>query len=94
MIRKSFAALALAGSIGFVAAACGGGGSTDLVSEAQSKSKKACECKDLACTTDYIGWFNEVSITKSDELDKLSEADRAKYLEASLAAADCQTALR
>lgn len=92
MPRTLLATAALLASIVFGAVACSSG-SSNLAAEATSKAKKACECKTFECTTEYVKWFNQVSITRADDVDALSESDRAKYLDASLEAADCQMAL-
>ena len=74
-----------------VLAGCGGG---DLIAEATAQADGACECENFECTTDFIGWFNEVSITRESDLEALGEAGYNAYLEQSLRAADCQDVLR
>ena len=83
IFATTVAMLALAG--------CGGG---DLIAEATAKADGACECDNFECTTDYIKWFNEVSITRESDLEALGESGYSAYLEQSLRAADCQDALR
>ena len=83
IFATTVAMLALAG--------CGGG---DLIAEATAKADGACECDNFECTTDYIKWFNEVSITRESDLEALGETGYSAYLEQSLRAADCQDALR
>ena len=83
IFATTVAMLALAG--------CGGG---DLIAEATTKADGACECDNFECTTDYIKWFNEVSITRESDLEALGETGYSAYLEQSLRAADCQDALR
>jgi len=79
-------------TVGMLAlAGCGGG---DLIAEATAKADGACECDNFECTTDFIGWFNEVSITRESDLEALGETGYSAYLEQSLRAADCQDALR
>ena len=81
-----------AAALGLAAAAgCGGG---DLIAEATANADGACECDNFECTTDFIGWFNEVSITRESDLETLGESGYSAYLEQSLRAADCQDALR
>lgn len=81
-----------AATLGLAAVAgCGGG---DLIAEATAKADGACECDNFECTTDFIGWFNEVSITRESDLEALGESGYSAYLEQSLRAADCQDALR
>ncbi|NBS29996.1 MAG: hypothetical protein EBS76_05655 [Actinobacteria bacterium] len=47
-------------TVGMLAlAGCGGG---DLIAEATAKADGACECDNFECTTDFIGWFNEVTV--------------------------------
>lgn len=75
-----------------IAAACGGGGS--LVDESAEKADAACACDSFECTTEYIKWFNEVSITREGDLAGLSSNDYDTYLNNSLRAADCQNELR
>lgn len=85
----------LVGAAALVTALAGcGGSSTSLVDEAVEHADATCSCEDFDCTTDHIQWFNKVSITQEDDLDALSEADRATYLENSLRAAGCQNELR
>ena len=72
-------------------AGCGGG---DLIAEATAKADGACECDNFECTTDFIAWFNEVSITRESDLEALGETGYNAYLEQSLRAGDCQNALR
>lgn len=76
--------------------ACGGGNGSGggLVEESSEKAEAACACEDFDCTKDYIGWFNEVSITREDELSALTTEDYDIYLANSLQAADCQETLR
>ena len=83
IFATTVAMLALAG--------CGGG---DLIAEATAKADGACECDNFECTTDYIKWFNEVSITRESDLEALGETGYSAFLEQSLRAADCQDALR
>jgi len=79
-------------TVGMLAlAGCGGG---DLIAEATAKADGACECDNFECTTDFIGWFNEVSITRESDLEALGGTGYSAYLEQSLRAADCQDALR
>ena len=79
-------------TVGMLAlAGCGGG---DLIAEATAKADGACECDNFECTTDFIVWFNEVSITRESDLEALGETGYSAYLEQSLRAADCQDALR
>ena len=73
-------------------AGCGGGKS--LVDESTEQADGACACDTFGCTTEYVAWFNEVSIMRSDEVDALEAADQETYLANSLRAADCQDALR
>lgn len=81
-----------AATLGLAAVAgCGGG---DLIAEATAKADGACECDNFECTTDFIGWFNEVSITCESDLEALGDSGYSAYLEQSLRAADCQDALR
>ncbi len=81
-----------AATLGLAAVAgCGGG---DLIAEATAKADGACECDNFECTKDFIGWFNEVSITRESDLEALGESGYNAYLEQSLRAADCQNALR
>ncbi|MGA0035799.1 MAG: hypothetical protein ACO3SZ_04355 [Ilumatobacteraceae bacterium] len=95
MIMKSDVkrlATIFATTVGMLAlAGCGGG---DLIAEATAKADGACECDNFECTTDFIGWFNEVSITRESDLEALGETGYSAYLEQSLRAADCQDALR
>ncbi len=77
----------------FAIAACGGGGGS-LAGDAEEQSTAACSCTDFDCTTEYIAWFNKVSITQEDDLAALSGDDRSRYDTARTAAADCQDALR
>ncbi|MGB0730265.1 MAG: hypothetical protein ACPGT1_10515 [Ilumatobacteraceae bacterium] len=72
-------------------AGCGGG---DLIAEATAKADGACECDNFECTTDFIAWFNKVSITRESDLEALGETGYNAYLEQSLRAGDCQNALR
>lgn len=88
-VSRSFGLLA---GFAVVAAACGGGGS--LVPESTEQADGACACDSFECTTEYIKWFNEVSITREDDLAELSSADYDAYLANSLRAADCQDELR
>lgn len=76
----------------FALAACGGGG--NLADEAEKRADTTCACENFDCTTEQIGWFNEVSITQEEDLLKLSTEDQERYVSASLRAADCQDALR
>jgi hypothetical protein len=75
-------------------AACGGGGGGSLVEESTENADAACACEEFGCTTEFIGWFNEVSITREDDLEALSAEDYDAYLANSLRAADCQDELR
>ncbi|MEY2960004.1 MAG: hypothetical protein RLZZ01_2572 [Actinomycetota bacterium] len=86
---RALAALA----IGVSLSACGGGGG-NLVEESTEKADAACACEEFGCTTEFIGWFNEVSITQEDDLAALSAEDYDTYLQNSLRAADCQDELR
>ena len=72
-------------------AGCGGG---DLIAEATAKADGACECDNFEFTTDFIAWFNKVSITRESDLEALGETGYNAYLEQSLRAGDCQNALR
>lgn len=72
-------------------AGCGGG---DLIAEATAKADGACGCDNFECTTDFIAWFNNVSITRESDLEALGETGHNAYLEQSLRAGDCQNALR
>ena len=92
-IRSSLQAVA-ALSIGLSLSACGGGGGGNLVEESTEKADAACACEEFGCTTEYVGWFNEVSITQEDDLEALSAEDYDTYLANSLRAADCQDELR
>ena len=83
IFATTVAMLALAG--------CGGG---DLIAEATAKADGACACDNFECTTDYLKWFNEVSITRESDLEALGETGYSAYLEQSLRAADCQDARR
>lgn len=74
------------------ASACSGGGG--LAEEAVERSDKTCTCEDFDCTTEHIAWFNEQRIVNEDDLNALSEADRAAFDAAEDAAADCQNVLR
>ncbi len=76
--------------------ACGSGDgdSGGLVAESSEKAEAVCACEDFGCTKDYIAWFNEVSLTKEDELSALATEDYDIYLANSLQASDCQEALR
>jgi len=94
MVKSDVKRLAtiFATTVGMLAlAGCGGG---DLIAEATAKADGACECDNFECTTDFIGWFNEVSITRESDLEALGETGYSAYLEQSLRAADCQDALR
>ena len=73
-------------------AGCGGGAS--FVEESEEQADGACACEDFDCTTDYIAWFNEVSIMRADEVEALNANDQVTYLANSLRAAACQNALR
>ena len=72
-------------------AGCGGG---DLIAEATARADGACGCDNFECTTDFIAWFNNVSITRESDLEALGETGHNAYLEQSLRAGDCQNALR
>ena len=73
-------------------AGCGGGAS--FVEESEEQADGACACGDFDCSTDYIAWFNEVSIMRADEVEALNANDQVTYLANSLRAAACQNALR
>lgn len=90
--RTALRTLAVIG-IGLSLSACGGGGG-NLVEESTEKADAACACEEFGCTTEFIGWFNEVSITREDDLEALSTEDYDAYLANSLRAADCQDELR
>ena len=72
-------------------AGCGGG---DLIAEATARADGACGCDNFECPTDFIAWFNNVSITRESDLEALGETGHNAYLEQSLRAGDCQNALR
>lgn len=90
---RRISTLLTAGAFITMMTSCGGGGS-DLLGEAAEHADATCECTELECTQEHIAWFNKVSITQEADLDELGETDRAAYLDHSLRAADCQTALR
>ena len=73
-------------------AGCGGGKS--LVEESTEQADGACACDTFGCTTEYVAWFNEVSIMRADEVESLNANDQVTYLANSLRAAACQNALR
>lgn len=76
--------------------ACGSGdgNSGGLVAESSEKAEAVCACEDFGCTRDYIAWFNEVSITRENELSALTTEDYDIYLANSLQAGECQETLR
>ncbi|MBT5581472.1 MAG: hypothetical protein HOH36_17885 [Acidimicrobiaceae bacterium] len=78
----------------FLAASCGGGSGGSLAEEAEQHADATCGCSDFDCTKDHVAWFNRMSITEEDQLDELSDADRAAYEASSLRAGDCQNDLR
>jgi hypothetical protein len=79
-------------TVGLLAlAGCGGG---DPVAEAVAKADGACACDNFECTTDFIKWFNEMSITLERDFEAWGEDGYNAYLEQSLRAAECQNALR
>ena len=85
-------ATVFAATVGMLAlAGCGGG---DPVAEAIAKADGACECDTFECTTEYIKWFNETSISLENDFEAWGEDGYNAYLEQSLRAADCQDVLR
>lgn len=90
-MTKTFRTLVCAFSLTFAAACSGGGG---LAEEAQDRSEKTCSCEGFDCTMEHIAWFNEQRIVNEDDINALSEADRASFDGAEDAAADCQNELR
>ncbi|MGA1053231.1 MAG: hypothetical protein ACO307_17375 [Ilumatobacteraceae bacterium] len=90
---RSFRTVAVV-AVGVSIAACGGGGGGNLVEESTERADAACACEEFGCTTEFIGWFNEVSITREDDLEALSADEYETYLANSLRAADCQDELR
>jgi hypothetical protein len=90
-LRRQIPVLFACAGIAVTVTACGG---DDLVGEAIANADAACACADFECTTEYVKWFNEVSITREDDLAALSDADRQTYLDNSLRAADCQNERR
>ena len=78
----------LLSAVALFSVACGG----SPVEKAEKLQEKACACADTACARDAIRELNKLSL--SDEVKKLDGDQRAAFKKASLAAADCQMALK
>lgn len=88
LVRRSLAAAAACLPL----VACGS--PDDLAAEAEGKAEAACACQDFDCTTEFIKWFNEVDITRRDDVAAMSAEASERYKTASRAASDCQQKLK
>jgi len=82
----------IAAVFGLLLLACGGG--TGLVDEAEAMAETQCQCTTFDCTLAQTEWFNRTGFAEEDQINSLSEADRARYDAARSKSADCQNALR
>ncbi len=89
-MRQAMFMSVVSGAFALLTACDGGGG---LVGEAEKLAEEACACEDVGCARGKVSDLNKISVQRSEEVDALSEEDKAKFSAANEKASACRDKL-